>query len=57
MSNNSNWLLNFTCATIELEMVIKDSNPFPSRSLDVLLSGLKHHLNPEAVDILSKKDP
>ncbi len=37
-----------------------DGRRFPSKIIDILLSGLKCHmkqLNPEAVDILSEKDP
>ncbi len=38
----------------------KDGKPFPSRTIDMLLSGLKRHMkvrNPCAVDILSETDP
>lgn len=38
----------------------KDGKPFPSRTIDMLLCGLKRHmkeLNPDAVDILNEKDP
>lgn len=38
----------------------QDGKQFPSKTIDKLLTALKHYmkgLNPEAVEILSKKDP
>ena len=43
-----------------LETRCQDGKPFPSRTIDMLLSGLKRYmkeLNPEAVNTLGKKDP
>ena len=49
------WLLLFVKETRRV-----DGKLFPSRTIDMLLSGLKRYRlekNPVSVDILSKKDP